>query len=59
MEQGRTERDLLTRLGPEIERARRLYEEKIPAAVRQRVDCFDEEVVRTLAGGDAGLLGRT
>ncbi len=59
VEQGRSERDLLTRLGPEIERARRLYEEKTPAAVRQRVDCFDEEVVRTLAGGDAGLLGRT
>ncbi len=59
VEQGRAERDLLTRLGPEIERARRLYEEKIPAAVRQRVECFDEEVVRTLAGGDAGLLGQT
>ncbi len=57
VEQGRAARDLLTRLGPEIERARRLYEEKIPAAVRQRVECFDEEVVRTLAGGDAGLLG--
>jgi len=59
VEQGRADGDLLARLGPEIERARRLYEEKIPAAVRQRVDCFDEEVVRTLAGGDAGLLGRT
>jgi chemotaxis protein histidine kinase CheA len=58
VDQGRAERDLLTRLGPEIERARRLYEEKIPAAVRRRVDCFDEEVVRTLAGGDAGLLGQ-
>ncbi len=58
VEQGRAERDLLTRLGPEIERARRLYEEKIPADVRQRVDCFDEEVARTLAGGDAGLLGQ-
>jgi hypothetical protein len=58
VEQGRAEGDLLTRLGPEIERARRLYEEKIPAAVRRRVDCFDEEVARTLAGGDAGLLGQ-
>jgi len=58
VEQGRLEGDLLTRLGAEIERARRLYEEKIPAAVRQRVDCFDEEVARTLAGGDAGLLGQ-
>ena len=57
VEQGRMQRDLLVRLGPEIERTRRLYEEKIPAAVRQRVDCFDEEVARTLAGGDAGLLG--
>ena len=59
VEQGRAERDLLVRLGPDIDRARRLYEEKIPAAVRQRVDCFDEEVVRTLAGGDASLLGQT
>ena len=54
---GRQERNLLERLGPDIERARRLYEEKIPAAVRRRVDCFDEEVVRTLAGGDPGSLG--
>jgi hypothetical protein len=59
VEQGRQERDLVGRLGPDIERARRLYEEKIPAAVRHRVDCFDEEVVRTLAGGDPGLLGHT
>jgi hypothetical protein len=57
VEQGRHERDLLARLGPDIDRARRLYEEKIPASVRQRVDCFDEEVLRTLAGGDRGLLG--
>ena len=59
VEQGRIERNLLARLGPEIERARRLFEEKIPAAVRQRADCFDEEVVRTLAGGDAEMLGQT
>ncbi|HEY3384718.1 MAG TPA: GAF domain-containing protein [Vicinamibacterales bacterium] len=58
VEQGRQDRDLLKRLGPEIERARRLYEEKIPAAVRHRADCFDEEMVRTLAGGDPGLLGQ-
>jgi hypothetical protein len=58
VEQGRREGNLLDLLGPEIERARRLYEEKIPAAVRQRVDCFDEEIVRTLAGGDRALLGQ-
>lgn len=59
VEQGREHRDLLRRLGADVERARRLYKDKIPAAVRQRTNCFDEEVVRTLAGGDAGLLGQT
>jgi hypothetical protein len=59
VEQGREHRDLLKRLGDDIERARRLFEDKIPEAVRQRVDCFDQEVIRTLAGGDPGLLGQT
>jgi hypothetical protein len=58
VELGRRDGNLLARLGSEIERARRLYEEKIPAAVRQRVECFDEEIVRTLAGGDRALLGQ-
>jgi hypothetical protein len=58
VERGRHEGNLLDLLGPEIEKARRLYEEKIPATVRQRVDCFDEEIVRTLAGGDRALLGQ-
>jgi hypothetical protein len=58
VERGRREGNLIALLGSEIDRARRLYEEKIPAAVRQRVDCFDEEIVRTLAGGDRTLLGQ-
>ncbi len=58
VEEGRKHRDLLARLGPEVERARRLYEEKIPAAVRQRASWFDEELVRTLADGDASMLGQ-
>ncbi len=58
VERGRLEGNLLALLASEIDRARRLYDEKIPAAVRQRVDCFDEEIVRTLAGGDATLLGQ-
>jgi hypothetical protein len=58
VERGRREGNLVALLGSEIERARRLYEEKIPAAVRQRVECFDEEIVRTLAGGDRTLLGQ-
>jgi hypothetical protein len=58
VERGRREGNIAALLGPEIERARRLYEEKIPATVRQRADCFDEEIVRTLAGGDRTLLGQ-
>jgi hypothetical protein len=59
VEQGRAERNLLERLASDIERARRLYEEKIPESVSHRVDIFDQEVVRTLAGGDPDLLGHT
>lgn len=53
---GRQERDLATRLGGEIARARSLYEQRVPLPVRQRVDFFHDELVRTLANGDASLL---
>jgi hypothetical protein len=53
---GRRERDLATRLGGEIARARVLYEQRIPPHVRQRDDYFGAELVRMLAGGDASLL---
>ncbi len=56
---GRQRRDLLQRLGPEIERARRLYEERIPAGVPSRATYFQQELVHTLADGDAALLGNT
>jgi chemotaxis protein histidine kinase CheA len=55
---GREKRDLVERLRDEIDRARRLYEERVPAVVRAAHAFFDEELVRTLAGGDAALLGR-
>ncbi|MBE3132539.1 MAG: hypothetical protein IMZ55_03630 [Acidobacteria bacterium] len=55
--EGKRERDLLKRLKPEIDRARRLYQERVPSALRLRVDCFEQELVRTLADGDAALLG--
>ena len=54
---GREKRDLLARLGPEIERARRLYEERIPSSILARGKYFQEELVHTLADGDAALLG--
>ena len=54
---GREKRDLLSRLGPEIERARRLYEERVSPAVGARAAYFQQELVHTLADGDSALLG--
>jgi hypothetical protein len=53
---GRRDRDLGTRLGGEIARARVLYDQRVPPHVRQRADYFREELVRTLADGDSTLL---
>lgn len=53
---GRRERDLMTRLGGEIARARVLYEQRVPADVRKAHDYFEDELVKTLAGGDASLI---
>jgi hypothetical protein len=55
---GRRERDLGTRLGVEIARARALYEQRVPG-FRDRADHFHDELVHTLANGDASLLGQT
>jgi hypothetical protein len=49
--------ELQQRLGPEIDRARRLYEERVPATVPDRARHFHQELVQTLAGGDASRLG--
>lgn len=54
---GREKRDLLRRLEPEVDRARRLYGERIPASTPGRDACFQQELVQTLADGDASLLG--
>ena len=53
---GRRERDLATRLGGEIARARALYEQRVPADVRHASDYVREELIRTLADGDATLI---
>ena len=53
---GRRDRDLGSRLGGEIARARVLYEQRVPPEVRERARFFDDELVRTLADGDASLL---
>jgi hypothetical protein len=57
--EGRRQRNLLSRLGPEIEKARQAYNDQVPAGVRGHADFFHQELIRTLAGGDAGLLGTT
>jgi hypothetical protein len=54
--EGREHRDLAHRLGSEITRAREIYEARVPPAVPARADYFQEELVRTLANGDASLL---
>jgi len=53
---GRRERDLMSRLGGEISRARVLYDQRVPWPIRQRADYFHDELVRTLADGDASLV---
>lgn len=55
--EGRRQRNLLARLRPEIERAQRLYEERVPVQIRLKSDFFGQELVRTLASGDPSLLG--
>jgi hypothetical protein len=54
---GRERRDLGHRLREEIDRAQRLYQERVPASVAARDQFFQQELVQTLADGDATLLG--
>jgi hypothetical protein len=55
---GRERRDLLQRLRSEIDRAQRLYEERVPTALGGRHAYFHQELVQTLADGDPALLGK-
>jgi GAF domain len=54
---GRQHRDLRKRLRAEIDRAQRMYEERVPPAVGGRDQVFHQELVQTLADGDPALLG--
>lgn len=56
---GCRDRDVAVRLGGAIARARVLYEQRVPAEVRNATDHFHAELVRTLANGDPSLLGQT
>ena len=54
--EGRAQGDLGARLADDIERARRQYRQRVPDGVPGQDALFEEEVVRTLANGDAALL---
>jgi len=58
MNEARRERNVLRKLRPQIERAQQLYEERVSADIRSRTRYFEQELVRTLADGDPGLLGQ-
>ncbi|MCX6543096.1 MAG: hypothetical protein NTV05_01630 [Acidobacteria bacterium] len=55
--EGRQGHNLAERLRTEIDRARTLYEARVPIEIRTRTDHFGQELVRTLADGDPSLLG--
>ncbi len=54
--EGREHGDLGTRLADELTRARRQYQQRVSDALPGRDALFEEEVLRTLANGDAALL---
>ncbi|HTV02821.1 MAG TPA: hypothetical protein VMF13_19890 [Luteitalea sp.] len=54
--EGRAQGDLGARLSDDIDRARRTYQQRVNDALPGRDALFDEEVLRTLANGDAALL---
>ena len=58
VDEGRRAGDLRERLGAAIARARHLYDARVPPAVRSAGDYFEQELVSTLADGDAALLGQ-
>jgi hypothetical protein len=55
--EGRKTKDIYNRLKEDIERGRQMYIDRVPAPVRDTADYFQDELVRILAGGDAGALG--
>lgn len=55
--EGREQGNLYFRLREDIERGRRLYEERVPAEVRGDEDYYYEELVDVLAGGRPEALG--
>jgi hypothetical protein len=55
--EGRQNADLYQRLKKEIDRSRKVYEKRVSPLVAAKFDYFYEELVKTLAEGDASKLG--
>jgi hypothetical protein len=55
--EGRANRDLYDRLKEDIERSRQMYDKRVTPGVAAEFDYFYEELVNTLAEGDAAKLG--
>lgn len=58
VEEGLERGNLYATLQEEIDRSRRIFEERIPEDVRAEADYFRDELVRILADGDSSALGR-
>ncbi|HJQ23194.1 MAG TPA: hypothetical protein VKA60_04715, partial [Blastocatellia bacterium] len=55
--EGRRNSDLYDRLKEDIDRSRQMYEKRITPSVAAKFDYFYDELVNTLAEGDAARLG--
>jgi len=55
--EGRANRDLYDRLREDIDRSRQMYDKRVTPEVSTKVDYFYDELVNTLAEGDAAKLG--
>jgi hypothetical protein len=55
--EGRRNNDLYDRLKEDIDRSRQMYEKRVTASVAAKFDYFYDELVNTLAEGDASRLG--
>ena len=55
--EGRRNSDLYDRLKEDIDRSRQMYEKRVTSNVATRFDYFYDELVNTLAEGDAAKLG--
>lgn len=55
--EGRNQGDIYDRLREDIDRSRQMYDKRVAPPVAARHDYFHQELVNTLAEGDAGKLG--